>query len=83
LIAPRIVAREDPDPGSGGECDRGVSLALVEAVEELAEVLAGEVPVKRLGDLVVMVLELVERAAAAAVLAKSLGSKTLRWMIEW
>jgi hypothetical protein len=33
---------------------------LVESVEELGEVLAGEVPVERLGDLVVVALELVQ-----------------------
>src|SRR2546425_13321822 len=45
--------------GSGGELEWDIALALVEAVEERGEVLAGEVPVEWLGDRVVAALELV------------------------
>jgi hypothetical protein len=47
----------------GGELDGWVSGGVGhEPVEELGEVLAGEVPVERQGDLVVVAFELVERA---------------------
>ena len=45
-----------------GRAGRGGLVALVEAVEQCGEVGAGEVPDERLGDLVVAVLEVVERS---------------------
>ena len=58
-------------------------MALVEAVEEVGEVLAGEVPVERLGDRVVVALEVVEGARDRGGVLEVVGSSTLRWMIEW
>ncbi len=50
---------------------------LVEAVEECGEVSAGEVPVKRLGDLVVAVLEGVERAGDGGGVVEVVGVQEL------
>jgi hypothetical protein len=46
-----------------------VAFVLVEACEEVCEFLAGEVPVDGLGDLVVVALEVVQRACELAACA--------------
>lgn len=46
-----------------------VAFVLVEACEEVCEFLAGEVPVEGLGDLVVVALEVVQRACELAACA--------------
>src|SRR5437773_5790062 len=63
--------------GSGRELEWDVVLALVEAVEWLGEVLAGEAPVERLRDLVVAVLELVECAGEGGGVVEVVGVEQL------
>ncbi|MGH7717319.1 MAG: hypothetical protein ACREON_00540, partial [Gemmatimonadaceae bacterium] len=53
-----------------------------QARHQRGEVVAGDAPVERFGDLVPVAFEIVEVRATSARLAKSLGSSTLRWMIE-
>ncbi|MBA3746804.1 MAG: hypothetical protein H0W96_04840 [Solirubrobacterales bacterium] len=55
----------------------------VEACEEVCELLAGEVPDERFRDLVAVALESFRARASSAVLLKSLGASSFRWMIEW
>ena len=77
--ARRKFGRGQAASGSGIVADRSGRGAPAASARSVA----GEVPLERLGDLVVAVLEVVERAARAAVSGKSLGSSSLRWMIEW
>ena len=53
-----------------------------EAGEEVGEVAAGEAPLERLGDLVVVVLEGVEAVDERVEAGEVVGVSTLRWMIE-
>ena len=57
-------------------------LAVGEAGQERVELGGGEGPFKRLGDLAVVRLEAVIRAASASRSAKSLGVSALRCRIE-
>jgi hypothetical protein len=56
---------------------------VVEALKQLGEVLAGEVPGEWLSDLVVVALEVVECAGEGGGVGEVVGSSSLRWMIEW
>ena len=63
--------------GSRGEPELGIGLVLVEAVEELGEVLAGEAPGERLRDLVVAALELIECAGGRGGALEVVGVEQL------
>ena len=52
------------------------------ARDEVAEVAAGEGPLEWLGDLVVVVLEVVETVDDGLQAGESLGVRSLRWMTE-
>ena len=54
-----------------------MAFAFVEAFEEVCEVLAGEVPVERFGDLVVVALEVVQSAGELGGALKVVGGKQL------
>src|SRR5712691_6348987 len=63
--------------GSRDKPERRIVVVLVEAVEELGEVLAGEAPVERFRDLVVAALELVEGAGEGGGAVEVVGVEQL------
>ena len=62
---------------SGGERERRLAFAFVEACEEVCEVVAGERPVEGFGDLVVVALEVVQRAGELGGAGEVVGGKQL------